>query len=110
MIDWRKVPWPLWAYCAITLLGALSIDTRVSGPAVALVLVPILTVVWLFYLLRGVRWLWFATLAIYVLIIPEIVSGSVTWEGVVSTVVGLVLLLLPATRRYFAKSVDEAVA
>ncbi len=109
MIDWRRVPWPLWAYCAVTLLGSLSTDTRISGPAIALVLVPILTVVWLFYLLRGVRWLWLVTLAIYVLINPEIVSGSVTWEGAASTVVGLVLLL-PTTRRYFARTVDEAVA
>jgi hypothetical protein len=102
VIDWRRVPWPLWAYCAVMLLGAVSIDVRASGPVFVMALIPIVMLAWLYFLLKGIRWLWFVTLGIYVLIIPEIVSGSVTWEGYASTVIGVTLLLLPATRHYFS--------
>jgi hypothetical protein len=34
--------------------------------------------------------------------LPDLISGSLKWQGVAGGVVTIVLLLLPATRRYFA--------
>jgi hypothetical protein len=67
------------------------------------VFAPFFALAWAYFLLRGIRWLWFVTLAIHVLTIPGIVLGSVRWEGSVFTIAGLILLLLPATREYFAE-------
>jgi hypothetical protein len=68
---------------------------------VALTLVPLFMLVWIYFLLRGLRWLWFLTLATSLVIIPGIVLGTVTWEGYVESVLGAVLLLMPGTRQYF---------
>lgn len=46
-------------------------------------LVPLLMLVWVYFLLRGWRWLWFFTLATSLLLIPGIVLGSATREGYV---------------------------
>lgn len=67
---------------------------------VALALIPALMLIWIYFLLRGLRWLWFFTLATSLLIIPGIVVGSVTWEGYLESVLGAALLLMPGTRRY----------
>ncbi len=101
VIDWQRVPWPLWAYCAVTLLGVGSVMMKVSGPFLAVALLPIIMMAWLYFLLRGIRWLWLATLGIYGLTIPQALFGSVTWEGYATTVIAVVLLLLPVTRRYY---------
>jgi hypothetical protein len=64
---------------------------------------------WLFFLLKGVRWVWIATLVVTVLgFAPEMIAGSVTWQEVMSGVISIGLLLLPVTRRYFAS--DPAMA
>lgn len=102
MIDWREIPWTLWAYCALLLLLAISVDSRISGQPVALALVPILMLTWSYWLLRGLRPVWFFSIAVNLLIIPEIIQGTVTWEGYASTVIGLLLLVLPITRCFFA--------
>ncbi len=67
----------------------------------ALALDPLLMLVWVYFLLRGLRWLWFFTLATSLVIILGIVLGSVTWEGYVESVLGAILLLMPGTRQYF---------
>jgi hypothetical protein len=101
LINWRRVPWSLWAFAGTLLIGVVIIEATASAPVRPLVLAPFVVLAWSYFLFRGSRWLWFGTLAIYVLTIPGIVLGSVHWEAAVLTLVGLILLLLPDTREYF---------
>jgi hypothetical protein len=103
MIDWKRVPWPLWGYSVAMLLAASLLEVNVHGPVSARVLFAVIMLVWLYFLLRGVRWVWIVTIGIYVLgVVPDLISGSLTWQGVVLSLIGLMLLLLPVTRRYFS--------
>jgi hypothetical protein len=104
VIDWRQVPWSLWAFEGVLLANLVVIEATVSAPVGPLVFAPFLILLWAYAMLRGIRWLWFCTLAIYVVTIPEIVLGSVSWAGSGLTILGLVFLLLPATRHYFARA------
>lgn len=104
MIGWRRVPWPLWLYSASALYGTISIEVEIHGQVPAKVLFAFLALAWLFFLLKGVRWVWIATVGVSVLgPVPYLISGSLSWQGVATSVVGIVLLLLPVTRRYFAR-------
>lgn len=103
MIDWKQVPWPLWIYSVAMLLAAILLEVKVHGPALARVLFAVIMLVWLYFLLKGVRWVWIVTIGIYVLgVVPDLISGSLTWQSVVLSLFGLMLLLLPVTRRYFS--------
>jgi hypothetical protein len=98
----------LWLLCALILLGSVPVEARGDGSPAALALVPVLMLVWSYLLLRGLRWLWFLTLATSLVIIPGIVLGTVTWEGYVESVLGAALLLMPDTRQYvFARRIQE---
>lgn len=78
------------------------IELKAHGPVEAKVLFPALGLVYLYFLLKGVRWLWIATIAVEALgLIPEVVSGSLNWLGGLLSLATLLLLLLPVTRRYF---------
>lgn len=104
MIEWRQVPWPLWVYAAVTLLGAVSIEIEAHGPVGAKALYPVFMLIWLYFLAKGVRWVWIVTVGIYALgFIRYLAWGSPRWQGVAFTVVGLLLLMLPVTRRYFSR-------
>jgi hypothetical protein len=73
------------------------------------VLYPIIMFAWLFFLLKGVGWVWIATLTVSVLgFVPGLVAGSFTLQGIVGGAIGIGLLLLPVTRRYFVS--DAAMA
>lgn len=103
MIDWKRVPWPLWVYSVAMLLAASLLEVNVHGPVSARVLFAVIMLMWLYFLLRGVRWVWIVTIGIYALgVVPDLISGSLTWQGVVLSLIGLMLLLLPVTRRYFS--------
>jgi hypothetical protein len=105
MMDWRQIPWPLWIYSAITLLGAILIEFRAHGPFLAKALYPIVMLVWLYFLLKGVRWIWIVTVGIYIVgLIPYLISGSLKWQGIALSLIGILLLLLPVTRQYFSKN------
>lgn len=103
MIEWKRVPWPLWIYSAVTLVTAMSLEFGVHGPVSARLLFAAIMLVWLYFLLKGVRWVWIVTIGIYVLGLVDLISGSLTWRGAALGLVGLLLLLLPATRRYFSR-------
>lgn len=102
MIAQRRVPWPLWAYAAATLLGVMLVEVKAHGPFPAKVLFVVVMLAWLCFLLKGVRWVWIVTVGISVLgLVPELISGSLEWQGATLSLIGLILLLLPVTRRYF---------
>lgn len=104
MIEWKRVPWPLWVYSVATLFAAILIEIKVHGLVSAKLLFAAIMLAWLYLLLKGVRWVWIVTLGIYVLgFVPDLILGSLTWRGAASGVVGLILLLLPVTRRYFSR-------
>ena len=110
MSNWRRVPWPLWIYSVAMLLAAISLEVKVHGPVLARVLFAFIMFVWLYFLLKGVRWVWMVTIGIYVLgVVPDLISGSLTWQGAVLSLFGLMLLLLPVTRRYFSSSPTAAM-
>jgi hypothetical protein len=103
VIAWRQVPWTLWAFAVLTLAGLIVVLAGAAGdaPATLLIIYVVLTCAWLFFLLRGVRWLWMITVGVGLVgLFFDLVTGSGTWLGISSGVVDLVLLLLPATRRY----------
>lgn len=108
MIEWRRVPWPLWLYSVVQLLALISTEVKVHGLAPAKVLLAGVMLGWLYLLLKGVRWVWVLTIGLYALgFVLYLIPGSFTWQGVSLSLVGLVLLLLPGTRRYFS---EDAVA
>jgi hypothetical protein len=103
MIAWRRVPWTLWAFAVLTVAGVVvvlattSADTHVK----ALAFYVIFTAAWLYFLLRRVRWIWILTVGVELVgLLFDLITGTGTWFGVSSGVVGLVLLVLPPTRRY----------
>ena len=103
MIAWRRVPWTLWAFAVLTVAGLAVVLARASGnaPVTALIVYVVLICAWLYFLLRGVRWVWMITVGVGLFgLIFDLITGSGTWLGIASGLVGLLLLLLPATRRY----------
>lgn len=102
MIEWRRVPLSLWAFCVLLLIEALAFVVTVSGSAILVALTPPVAFVWCYLLLRGVRWLWFATVVVSVLAILGALSGSASWRSYALTLIGVTLLLLPSTRSYFS--------
>jgi uncharacterized membrane protein YgcG len=108
MIEWRRVPWLLWLYSAVQLLVVISTEVKVHGPVPAKGLFAVVMLVWIYFLLKGVRWVWMVTIGVYALgLVLYLIPGSFTWQGVGLSLVGLVLLLLPGTRRHFS---EDAVA
>ena len=109
MIEWGKVPWSLWAFAAITLAGVIFIEVQVHGQVPPRVLYPFVMFAYLFFLLKGVRWLWIGTVALIVLsFMSSLATGPRTWSGIGGGLITLSLLLLPVTRRYFAR--EPAIA
>ncbi len=110
MSDWGKVPWSLWVFAALALVPAILIEVEVHGRVPSKVFFPFVMFAWLFFLLKGVRWVWIATVAVTVLgVVPDLIAGSLTWQEVMGGVIS-VGLLLPVTRRYFASNPAVASA
>lgn len=103
MIAWRQVPWTLWAFAVLTVAGLVVVLVSAAGDAhvKALTLYVIITAAWLYFLLKGVWWVWIVTVGVGLVgTLFDLITGSGTWLGISSGVVGLLLILLPATRRY----------
>jgi hypothetical protein len=101
VIEWGKVPWTLWALAALWVAGVILVEAKVHGPVPPRVFYPFFMFAWLFFLPKGLRWVWIVTLGISVLglvLVP--ISGSFTWHGVAEGVISIGLLLMPSTRRY----------
>jgi hypothetical protein len=103
MIARRRVPWTLWAFAALTVAGLIVVLARASdhAPATALVIYVVLICAWLYFLLRGVRWVWMLTVGVGLVgLLFDLITGSGTWLGISSGLVALLLMVLPATRRH----------
>jgi hypothetical protein len=103
VIAWRRVPWTLWAFAALGFAGLIVVIGRAAGdtPAVPLVFYVVLTFAWLYFLLKGVKWVWMITVGVELVgVLFDLITGSGTWLGDSSGLVGLVLMLLPVTCRY----------
>lgn len=111
MIEWKRVPWSLWAYCGVVLLGTVRLEIEAHGPVGVKGFFFLVMIVWLYLLFKGTRWVWGITVVIYVLgFVSFLGSGSLSATTGISSVAGLVLLLLPATRRYFVADVSATAA
>ncbi|HEY0278922.1 MAG TPA: hypothetical protein VGC32_11715 [Solirubrobacterales bacterium] len=103
MIAWRRVPWTLWVFAVLTIAGLIVVVARASGdaPATALVIYVVVIAAWLYFLFRGMRWVWMVTVGVALVgIFFDLITGSGTWLAISSGLVGLALMLLPATRRH----------
>jgi hypothetical protein len=103
MIAWRRVPWTLWAFAVLTVAGLIVVIARASGDVQvkALAFYVVITAAWLYFLLKGVKWVWMITVGVELVgLLFDLITGSGTWLGDSSGLVGLVLILLPVTRRY----------
>jgi hypothetical protein len=111
MINWKRVPWSLWLYCATLVEGWVRIEVGTHGRMPGKVLFAALMFAWIYGLLKAVGWVWTLTVVISVLaIVPYAVIAPFDWLGVVLSLVALALLLLPVTRRYFADDTATAGA
>lgn len=97
---WSRAPITLRAYAVLTvLLSAASIAGTGHFDYLPLILV---NVVVAYFLLRGVRWLWWVIVVTSGLfLVQTAIMGGIRWFQMAGNVVLLVLLLLPQTRRYF---------
>ena len=109
MIEWGRVPWPLWFFVVLTAGVVTWAGLQVSGPIAAQLLFGAVTVAWLFSLLSGIRWVWIVTVAFNVLTscinLAIEAAGHSPWYQValmVAVSAGYIgLLLLPTTCRFF---------
>lgn len=103
MIAWRRVPWPLWVLAVVLLSDAVRIEFVVNGPVLVMILNPVLILAWVYFLFRGVRWIWLLTIVLGALgLAVDVVAGSFRLWGDAESLIELMLLLLPVTRRYFS--------
>lgn len=105
MIAWSRIPLPLWAYAAVTLVGTAIVEATASAPIAAKVLLAVLMLLWLYLLFRGLRLLWTLTVLFTgVGLLIDLLGQSPRWQSAAVAMVGLALLLLPSTRRYCLSS------
>ena len=103
MIEWGKVPWSLWAYSLLTTGSVIVVVLTASVPVAPSIFSIVLFLAWSFFLFRGVRWLWIATVVVGAVgLASNISTGAGTWYGYLLGLIDLGLLLLPITRRFFA--------
>ena len=103
MIKWRLVPWSLWGYGASLVVGTVLVETGAHANRAVLILFAIVMVTWLLLLFGGIRWIWIATVVISIFgIVSQVICASLGLVGGALGFIDLVLLLHPATRRYFS--------
>jgi hypothetical protein len=110
VIDREAVSWTLWAYvgCTVMNLGffmARSLSSKSVHHPVGIIVTSVAVVIfWDYFLLRGVRWLWIATIVVLAGgLLLDIATETILWWALVITVTQIVLLLLPTTRRFFER-------
>ena len=98
---WSESPVSLKAYVVLTVLWPVAAVVAGTGNLyIKLASVPVSLVI-AYFLLRGVRWLWWFSLAGCVLGLLSVAFGELEWLPGVGYAVTLALLVLPSTRRHF---------
>lgn len=106
MFKWSRAPISLRAYVVLN-VGWVSVDAALTSRYVAFGLFGAgLTVVVAFFLLKGVRWLWLGTTGLHVFYVLTAPFLGVPWYSIALGVVTVVLLVVPDTRRFFARDTD----
>lgn len=85
--------------------------THHSGSAHIATIIVTLAVLslWPYFMFRGVRWLWIATVSANALtLVIDFAISHGTWWGDLLGVAQVIVLLLPVTRQFFASSDKQA--
>jgi hypothetical protein len=103
MSVWSNAPLTLRAYVVLSVATSV-VSTAITGNPIGLLGVTV-TVVIAYFLLTGVRWLWFLSIAFSIigLITPFTLDWSTLHRAayIAQEIIGLALLLVPETRRHF---------
>lgn len=107
MEHWRRAPFALQVYVALNViasfvLAALRFPAGLIGVLIALLFA--------YFLLGQNRIAWFLAIAAQVIAVPAYVTDHEPWIYFVWIGVDLILLLAPATRRFFLRESAEATA
>jgi hypothetical protein len=110
VVEWGTVPWTLKAYVVIALASAVIVAiVTPSTPVPPRLFLVALAAVTCFFLLRVVRWLWLLMIAFIPIGFAQgLIEGNTRWYGIALGIVDLVLLLHPATRRFFRRQKSPA--
>ena len=102
----------MWAYvgCAVVNLGFLIArslnSTSVHHPARIVVISIVVWSLLNYFLLRGTWGLWIATVVFLAGgLLVDIALGTILWWALATAATQIVLLVLPATRRFFGREV-----
>lgn len=99
---WYQAPLPLWAFVVLTTGDAIVPVATASGPVAPWIFLVAFILAWNYFLLRGLRWLWIATIVGFAFFTGvDLFTGTATWYGTLLGLIELGFLLLPPTRRFF---------
>lgn len=109
MIAWKEVPRSLWIYVALTIAPAIVQVATASVPIGPFALLVVVILVWNLFLLRGLRWLWLATVVLLVITFAiDLVTADPTWYWSLIGLIQIGLLVLPSTRRFYSSAAAAA--
>jgi hypothetical protein len=109
VVDWRNVLWTLWLLAALFLAAAVMILARTGSTTITpRIFVVLFTLGWLYLLLTQRRRIWIATIALFAIslavsLVTLAFDGSASLYGLVAGLVEFALLLMPVTRRFYAR-------
>jgi hypothetical protein len=102
---WSNAPIALRAYVVISVAGSIVGPVAAGSALWVFALGVAFALVIAYFLLQGIRWLWYVIIAFHVLTLPMIFTfdKSTAYKVIyeMEIIVGLILLLAPETRRYF---------
>src|SRR5690242_13062674 len=109
--NWREVPWSLWAFVVLMVSPLLVAVSTSSTPLAPSLFAVAFTFAWMFFLLRGLRWLWIVTTVLFaVFLVIGLAAESYTWYGDLLSVIQVALLLVPPTRQFFGAANPDMAA
>jgi hypothetical protein len=107
--SWGKAPLSLRAY--VLLNTGVIVVLGLSRPIVPAGFSIVTALVWNSFLIRGIRWLWIATIVLGALTLGfDLIVEPGRWRGGLIGFAILALLVVPPTRRFFQTQKSEATA
>jgi hypothetical protein len=93
------------------IVSALVVVVATHGPALPRVLFVGIFLGWAVLLLRGIRWIWIATILLFALgLLAQVLSANIRWIGIILIIVDFALLIHPLTRRFYEPGDPQADA